>query len=106
MVKPIACMLGLATLLAACSDMYIDRRDTIALSTGNALAADKAIQTIDPWPPASANRDIAYNGRKMQAAVERYRTGRVIKPKPMITNSSYQDTAAGAGDAPPADPAH
>jgi hypothetical protein len=103
MIKLVAPVLTLASLLGACSDIYTDRRDTIGLSAGNALASDKAIQTIDPWPPASADRNITYNGQKMQKAVERYRTGHVIQPKPMTTNSSFQGDAqapAGAGGLP------
>jgi hypothetical protein len=99
----LAPLLALASLLGACSDIYTDRRDTIGLSAGNALASDKAIQTIDPWPPASADRNIAYNGQKMQKAVERYRTGHVIPPKPLTTNSSFQADAqapAGVGGPP------
>jgi len=35
---------------------------------------------VDPWPPDSGNKNIAFNGQKMQAAQERYRTGKVIQP--------------------------
>jgi hypothetical protein len=100
-VRALAPMLALASLLGACSDIYTDRRDTIGLSAGNALASDKAIQTIDPWPPASADRNIAFNGQKMQKAVERYRTGHVIPPKPMTTNSSFQADGPAAAGGPP-----
>ena len=34
----------------------------------------------DPWPPASANKNIAYSGDRMQCAVERYRIHRVLPP--------------------------
>ena len=44
---------------------------------------------VDPWPPASANRDIAYDGDKMETAVDRYRTGRVIQPRGTGTSGSY-----------------
>jgi hypothetical protein len=49
-------------------------------------------QMIDPWPPESAKRQIAFNGQKMQTAVERYRTGRVVAPVNITTSSTaYQD---------------
>ena len=35
---------------------------------------------VDPWPPYSGDKNIAFNGQKMQTAVERYRTGKVIPP--------------------------
>ena len=78
-------------LLGACTDMYLDRRDTIALSGGNAVATDAVTHMVDPWPLESANRNIAFNGAKMQTAMERYRTGRVIPPRGVGTSSAYQD---------------
>jgi len=92
----IAATLALAILFAAlagCSE-YLDRRDTIAKSGGNAVYTDRVTQTVDPWPRDSANREIAYNGEKMQTAVERYRTNKVIPPQGIGTASSYQAPAA------------
>ena len=51
-------------MLGGCSEYYFDRRDTISLHSGEAMAANRVTQMIDPWPPASANRNIAYNGEK------------------------------------------
>jgi hypothetical protein len=50
---------------------------------------------VDPWPREAANNNIAYNGTVMQSAVERYRTGRVIKPVGAGTSTTY-----GASNAP------
>ncbi len=83
--------LALAALLAAlagCSE-YLDRRDTISLNGGNSVATNKVTQMVDPWPRASANRNIAFNGAKMETAVERYRTNRVIPPQGIGTSASY-----------------
>ena len=74
--------LALAALLAAlagCSE-YLDRRDTISLGGGDAVATNKVTQMVDPWPRASADKNIAFNGDKMESAIERYRTNRVIRP--------------------------
>ncbi len=68
------------TMLAGCSDIYSDRRETISSITGDALAANRVAQMIDPWSKASANNKFAYSGEKMQSAYERYRTGRIIPP--------------------------
>lgn len=83
-----ALMLGAS--LAGCSnpDLYLDRRETVALHAGDAVATNKVTHTIDPWSRASGNREIAYNGEKMQTASERYRTGRVITPVSAITSSA------------------
>jgi hypothetical protein len=82
-ISPVLCWAAAAAVavpLGACSDLYVDRRDTIALGAGDAIAANKVVQMVDPWPAASGNRNIAFNGQKMQSAVERYRTNRVIPP--------------------------
>jgi hypothetical protein len=71
---------GVGLLLAACSDDYWVRRDTIALGAGDAIAGNAVTQMVDPWPPGSADKNIAFNGEKMQAAVQRYRTNKVIEP--------------------------
>ena len=75
--------------LAGCSE-YVDRRDSIALSAGDAVASDKVTQMVDPWPRASANRNIAYDGNKMESAYERYRTNKVIQPRGTGTSATYQ----------------
>jgi uncharacterized lipoprotein YajG len=71
-----------AAMLAGCSDpgLYLDRRDTIALSAGDASEANKVAQVVDPWPPYSGNTNLAFNGQRMQSAVERYRYNLVTPP--------------------------
>ena len=87
-------MLVLAAVLAltGCSE-YLDRRETITRGAGDALATDKVTHMVDPWPRESADRNIAFNGPKMQSAVERYRTNQVIQPKGTGTSTSYGDGA-------------
>jgi hypothetical protein len=75
--------------LSGCSE-YLDRRDTVALSGGNAVATDEITQMVDPWPRDSGNRNINFNGQKMQSAVERYRNNRVIPPNSTGTSAAYQ----------------
>ena len=83
----------LSVVLAGCSDIYIDRRETIAPFTGDAVAANRVTQMIDPWSKASANNNIVYSGEKMQSASERYRMGKVIRPI-NATTSSFTYTQA------------
>jgi hypothetical protein len=100
--------LALAATVAGCSDpdLYTDRRETVALSAGDAVAANKVTHMVDPWPPYSGNRNIAFDGNKMQSAVQRYRTGKIIQPvSPMTSSAQYgqqqqQNGAADAGAAP------
>lgn len=85
--------------LSGCSE-YFDRRDTIALNGGDAVASDNAGQVIDPWPRASADRSIGYDGQVMESAVERYRTNRVYPPQGTGTSSTYQQGSQPANNTP------
>jgi hypothetical protein len=100
--RPLAAVLMLGAMLAGCSDIYFDRRETIALSAGDDVMANRVTHMIDPWPASSANRNIAYNGERAQSAVERYRHNRVIQPVNATTSSvdyqRAQQAAAGASN--------
>lgn len=85
--------LAATTMLGACTDMYLDHRETVSFEAGNASAANKAIQTIDPWPAYAEHQDIAYNGERAAAAAERYRTNKVTPPKGIGTSSVRYDSA-------------
>lgn len=112
--RGVAAAMALATLLGACSDLYLDRRETIALGADDAVAANLVAQMVDPWPRHSNNKNIAFNGERMQRAVECYRSDRVTPPNDLNTSSaSYQSGATAAvvtpcigpapsGSAPPA----
>ncbi|MGB6536819.1 MAG: hypothetical protein WBF58_12750 [Xanthobacteraceae bacterium] len=102
-----AIVLGIT--LCGCSDFYFDRRDTISLGAGDAIAANAAGEIIDPWPPHSGDTNIAANGQRMQAAVERYRNDRVTPPVDAMaaqattaSQSNSQSPTATAGAAPTA----
>jgi hypothetical protein len=102
--RTIGAVLVLGTMLSACSDIYYDRRETIALGAKDAVDTDQIEQMIDPWPRNSGNRNIAFNGEKMQTAVERYRTGKTQPPVNVTTSSAaYQaaEQSAAASVAPP-----
>jgi hypothetical protein len=88
--------------LAGCSDLYFDRRETVAFGAADAVAANAAMQTIDPWPAAAANRDHSTNGPRAAGAIERYRTGKIIPPQGLGTSSAAYGTAptTGQGGAP------
>jgi hypothetical protein len=79
--RAVAATVILGALLAGCSsDIYFDRRDTIALGAGDAVAANQVEQMVDPWPPNSSNRNLTFNGERMQRAVECYRIDKVTQP--------------------------
>jgi hypothetical protein len=83
---------ALSAMLGGCSELYMDRRDQIGLSVGDAIAANNAMQTNDPWPAHSGNTNIAFNGQKMQTAVERYRTNTPWLPATPVINPSQPTT--------------
>ena len=80
-------------------------------SPGRAGATDRVAQMIDPWPRNVGKRDIAFNGEKMQNAVERYRTGKTPPPVNVTTSSAaYQQAEQAAASTlnsitPPSTPA-
>jgi hypothetical protein len=78
-------------LTAGCSDIYLDRRETVALGADDHIAVNRVAQMVDPWPRYVDKREIAFSGEKMQGAVERYRTGRGYPPVNVTTSSAaYQ----------------
>src|SRR6476646_7359285 len=99
-IKPALALAALGVLLAGCSE-YLDRRETISLNGGNALATNEVTMMVDPWPRDSANKNIAFNGYVMESAVVRYRTGKVIPPRGTGTSSTYGQTQPTAA---PSDP--
>lgn len=95
-IKLATCALVAATALAGCSDLYFDRRESISPSAADALYSNQVTQMVDPWPAQSANRNIGFDGQKMQSAVERYRTNKVVRPVNPTTSSGRYETAAPA----------
>jgi hypothetical protein len=88
----IAATLALGAMLGGCSNLYMDRTDQVGLSSGDAIAVNNAMQTVDPWPAHSGNVNIAFNGQKMQTSVERYRTNTPWLPVDPVTGSATPPT--------------
>jgi hypothetical protein len=83
--------LAAATLLGACTDMYLDRRDTVSFGAGDATAANKVTHMVDPWPVRAGDRNIMHDGERMAGAAERYRTNKVTPLAGSSTSSvNYQ----------------
>jgi hypothetical protein len=67
---------------------WFERRDTITLQAGDALAANKAMQMRDPWPPYVHDQHILFHGEVIVGAIERYRRGPRAVPPP-ATGSEF-----------------
>ena len=90
--------------LTACAE-YMDRKNTIAFSAGNAVQTNVVTHVPDPWPVHSANKNIAFSGERMARAVRCYQLG----PKEessgggggvTINVNSGSGSASGGGSAP------
>jgi len=93
-------LLTFAAALGGCSDIYYDRRDTVSLGAGDAVAVNRVSQAVDMWPEVAGERNIAFNGQKIQSAVERYRTNKVTPPQGIGTSSLNYQTPPSAPTAP------
>lgn len=59
---------------AGCTD-YLARRETINAHAGEAMAYNRSIHVIDPWPAHAARTGIAVDGARVERVMERYRSG-------------------------------
>ena len=67
----VAVLMTVAAGAAGCRD-YLDRKDTVNLGGGNAIAENKVAQTIDPWPPGAFKKHQSTNAQRAATAMERY----------------------------------
>lgn len=90
--------IGLAVTMAGtgCAQ-YLDRKETVAFSAGNAVQTNIVAHLIDPWPKHARLRNIPFDGERMQGAVERYRRNRVTDPR--APSGGGGGTVVGAGAA-------
>ena len=76
---------------------YLQRKDTVTLSAGDASQANAVAQTIHPWPPGVGNRYIPMEGSRAVRAVECYRQGNgKTTVGQQSTNSITLNTGSGA----------
>lgn len=59
---------------------WFDRRDSVTLQFGDAVASNMAKQMVDPWPPYVYDRNIPFHGWVINNAIDRYKTDTVIPP--------------------------
>ena len=65
--------------LAGC----VDPHEPLSPDFGNAVNANNAVQVVDPNPmPVIGAADT--NGQRVGDAMDRYRTGKVIRPQPPL----------------------
>ena len=98
--RAVAAAVMLGALVAGCSDIYFDRRETVSLGAGDSVAANEVEQMVEPWPRYSNNKNLTFNGERMQRAVECYRIDKVTPPvdlDPSIAAAMPRTTGLCAG---------
>jgi hypothetical protein len=66
-------LIVLAVLHLAACDNYVDRRDSVTFGAGDAVAANKAMQIIDPWPQSARHIQHGVSGEQAEAIMEKFR---------------------------------
>ena len=94
----LAAALGLSA-LAGCVD-HLDRRETISPYAGEALAANRLAQTVNP--SGSGATDLPANGNRMRIAIERYNANKSIPPHGLATSAVVVTSGAEGAPAAPA----
>ncbi|WP_024516324.1 hypothetical protein [Bradyrhizobium sp. Tv2a-2] len=78
-------------------DRYFQRSETITVTAGDAKQVNAVTHIIHPWPRNVGDRRIAYDGRRMSAAVQRY--GATKRPVDQLPDIGEATRAM--GQAPP-----
>jgi hypothetical protein len=97
--RAIAAAVAFGALLAGCSDIYYDRRETVSLGASDAVASNMVEQMVDPWPRHSNDNNLAFNGERMQRAVECYRKDKVTEPADLDPSTNTGAAPPSAGEA-------
>jgi hypothetical protein len=96
-------VLALFLVLAGCAgDTFVDeeyspyfrRSDFVTTGAGNAVAADAAIQTIDPWPRNVYNTHVQGDGAIGVKAFNKYEAG------PSDSGASTGSSSSSSGSSP------
>jgi hypothetical protein len=78
-------------------DRYFQRSNTITMSAGDAKQVNAVTHTINPWPRNVGDRRIAYDARRVGAAVTRYGATR----RPVDQLPDIGDATKAMGERPP-----
>ncbi|MBK9083217.1 MAG: pilus assembly protein [Rhizobiales bacterium] len=89
-------------LLGGCADS-LARRDTVSAHAGEAVAANKAVHIIDPWPRYGSAPGRS-DGARIADAMTRYRTG--VSPTTQKPNAPAAQQLTLVPAAPAAAPAN
>src|SRR3954451_24414516 len=74
-------------------DRYFQRSDSLTMSAGDAKQVNAVTHTINPWPRNVADRRLAYDARRVGAAVTRY--GNTTQPVDQLPDIGPATVAMG-----------
>ena len=92
-VQLVCVVLSTAALMGGCRE-YFDERDTVSHVAGDAIAVNKATQTIERFPNAARQDRWRSDGERARVAAERYRTRTVQEPQSLGTGDKAPPPAA------------
>lgn len=92
--------------LTACRETnpYLARRNTIRLGAGDAMAHNRAVHTIDPWPVYSKDTDLPADGKRMMVGIERYQKNESLEPEGADTTERFKNEEPPKGPPPDGSP--
>lgn len=91
-------LLAAALTVSGCASDYLDHREGVSASAGEALARNELVQAGDPWKRHSFNTDIPVDGTRMARAQKRYRCGTSFVPDGGSQTSSQTSGSASRGN--------
>jgi hypothetical protein len=76
-----AAAVGLGACTSDQTHEYVANTDRVTSGAGDAVAANRATHTIDPWPSHSHKTEIGMDGKRAAVAGKRYETNTTLKPQ-------------------------
>ncbi len=70
----------LAGFLSACAQ-YMNHNEGISPSAGNAVAHNRIVQMIDPWPRHAGRTHIPGSGERLLVGLDKYRENKIPPPE-------------------------
>ncbi|MEO1793874.1 MAG: hypothetical protein AAFU50_04610 [Pseudomonadota bacterium] len=87
-------LLASAIAVAACREDYLDRRQGVTLTGGDAMAVNARVQTINPWPPTAHQSRAKTDGEYLRQVIKTHREG---PPKKTFGQGARQGATTGGG---------
>ncbi|HEV2559515.1 MAG TPA: hypothetical protein VGU45_12875 [Microvirga sp.] len=86
----------LALGLAGCNS-WLSHRETISYQAGDAVAWNRAVHTIDPWPAASRDTTIPTSGRRIARVIDAYENGETAQSAGKAGSTGFAPIAIAPG---------